>query len=226
MGKNKGDGMKIDLHVHSIYSDDASLTPDQIVKLCKIRDIDGIALLDPTFEGWKLIKDKMMCIRGCEIKTNFGEVVGIFINEPIKTRNFYSVADEIKDQDGLLGLPHPFDFFRVYSFYRYFTFRKIPKDVVKKINYVEGFNSRCLLNSFNKRAQLFATKHDLSAVAVSDSHTIYEVGNAYIEINEGEDLIKTLREGDVKMFGRLSCPCVHPITIMKKTNLLLAKYLC
>ena len=46
---------------------------------------------------------------GSEISIKRGEVIGLFISEEIISKNFLEVIDGIKDQSGLVVLPHPFD---------------------------------------------------------------------------------------------------------------------
>jgi predicted metal-dependent phosphoesterase TrpH len=41
--------------------------------------------------------------------TNRGEVIGLFLSEEIKSDNFESVIFEIRNQNGLVIIPHPFD---------------------------------------------------------------------------------------------------------------------
>lgn len=46
---------------------------------------------------------------GSEISTERGEVIGLFLSEEIISRNFLEVIDLIKEQGGIVVLPHPFD---------------------------------------------------------------------------------------------------------------------
>jgi len=47
------------------------------------------------------------------------------------------------------------------------------------VDYLEGFNARVPFGAANERAATFAREHGLPGVAVSDAHTILEVGIAY-----------------------------------------------
>ena len=51
---------------------------------------------------------------GMEIKTNIGEIIGLFINEEIHTqdKDFFKIVEKIKENNGLVVIPHPFDFLR------------------------------------------------------------------------------------------------------------------
>ena len=46
-----------------------------------------------------------MIIIGAEIKTEKGEIIGLFLNEEIKSTDFYNVIDEIKAPGGLIIFP-------------------------------------------------------------------------------------------------------------------------
>ncbi len=185
--------MKIDLHVHSKYSFDCKLELSLILKYAEKLGLDGIAIVDHgTMKGGekaKKISKNIEIIVGAEILTDRGEVIGYFLNEEIKTRNFLDVCDEIKAQDGIVVLPHPFDIFR-------HGVKPSEKDV-EFIDGVEVLNSRCLLSKFNKKAQKFAFKHELIATAGSDAHTLEEIGHAGIIVDSIEDI----RKGNVRIFG-------------------------
>jgi len=55
--------LKIDLHVHSMYSFDSFMSVDKIIKLAKKKDLNGIAIVDHNnikggMEGKKINKNK------------------------------------------------------------------------------------------------------------------------------------------------------------------------
>jgi len=104
----------LDLHVHSKYSKDSRLEPEKILKLATARGLGGIAITDhnTVYGGLiarKLSKGDLLVIVGSEIKTERGEVMGLFLNEEIPERSFFDVVDAIRDQGGIVVLPHPFD---------------------------------------------------------------------------------------------------------------------
>lgn len=203
---------KIDFHVHSIFSHDAYSKPKDIVKYCKLKKIDGVLLADNSIETSKLLSKNIICIPGCEIKTELGEVLGLFIKEKITKNNFFEVLEKIKSQDGIFGVPHPFDIFRRNSMGNNL------KKIFHEIDVIEGFNSRCLLNQFNKKAQRFSKIHNIPIIAGSDAHLPREIGNAYTIVN-GEDL-EEIRKCVLKnksfFTGKISSFYVHLFTIWKK----------
>ncbi|MHC1567704.1 MAG: PHP domain-containing protein [Candidatus Syntropharchaeia archaeon] len=191
--------MNFDLHVHSKYSRDSCLEPEEIVKVGLKRGLDGIAVTDhETIKGGietkKYEREDFMVICGCEILTNRGEVIGLFLSEEILSRNFFEVISEIRDQDGIVILPHPFDRFR-YSVFPDKNFKSL-------IDGVEGFNSRCILEGFNRKAMEFAENLGIPATGGSDAHSPEEIGNGGT-IVEG-DLREAIAKNKVIPYGRRS----------------------
>jgi len=164
------DNFYFDLHVHSKYSKDSLLKPQEILKILKIKNINAVAITDhDTILGGlkaKSIKqDAVMVIIGSEIKTDFGDLIGLFLNEEIKARTFLDVIDDIKEQGGIAVLPHP---------YRRKRFPTI--EMVKNVNVIEGINGRTS-DELNSKAQSLAKELNLPSVAGSDSHFSFELGN-------------------------------------------------
>lgn len=176
--------MKLDLHVHSHYSKCSILSLDQIRKLFSKKEIIPIITDHNTIRGALRFKSKII---GEEIRAKEGEITGLFLNEEIEP--FLSIEetiDKIREQDGLVYLPHPFDPFREGVAY-------------KKADIVEVFNSRCINNGSNKKALDFANKHNLIKAVGSDAHTPLEVGNAYVimeDFNDKNEFLKNLKEAE------------------------------
>jgi len=201
--------MKYDLHIHSKYSYDGILEPKDIVKIAIKRGLDGIAITDHNtikgaLEAKKYETDDFKVIVGSEIKTERGEITGLFLEEEINSRDLYEVIEKIKEQNGIVVIPHPFDRLKKSAF--------IPTEKdVKFIDCIEGFNSRCVFQRYNKEAINFAVKHGLKIVAGSDAHFRNEIGNAGIETNEG-DIRKAISSGKIKIFGKKSSIINHAMT--------------
>jgi len=87
---------------------------------------------------------------------------------------------------------------------------------VKFIDCVEGFNSRCVFQKYNKKAVEFGIKHGLTITAGSDAHFANEIGNAEI-ITETEDIREALMKNEVKIFGKRSSLVNHVWTKILKT---------
>lgn len=208
---------KYDLHVHSNYSIDSINTPSQILKMAEKRGLKGIAVCDHnTIKGSKMTKKianeknlDIEVILASEIKTKNGEVIGLYLNEEIngKEKTFEEVVDMIKKQDGLVMVPHPFDPLRKGAL------RCGLKN--KKIDGIEVFNSRVMLNKYNKKALDFAEKEKLAFIGGSDAHTPIEIGNAVTIIED--DLRKEIKNKKTRYEGKISPFYVHLISKSIKT---------
>ncbi|MHA1213754.1 MAG: PHP-associated domain-containing protein [Candidatus Hodarchaeales archaeon] len=209
---------KIDCHCHTKYSKCSNLEPEQILKICRKKGIDGIILCDhDTTKGVKAFKkilssqDDFILIPGIEIFTNKGEILAAWIEEKPSTVIFPDVVDEIRGQGGFIILPHPYDKIRKKAF--------TPDDsVVPYLDAIEVFNSRCLMPRGNKKALKFAEKHSLIQTAGSDSHFSVEIGNAWLEgeFSNGEDFRNALQKGNTTVHGRLSPIRTHAYTALHR----------
>lgn len=184
--------MIYDLHVHSKYSRDSVLSPEKIISVAKKRKLDGVAITDHnTIKGglatFRLNKSKdFEVIIGAEIKTEYDDIIGLFLNEEIKTRTFAGVVDEIHDQGGLCVLAHPY---RRYDF---------PERLVESVDLVEGFNARSLKNE-NNRAFTLAQISTKAMTAGSDAHLPFEIGRGRTHVDS--DIRKALRQGMTNIGG-------------------------
>ncbi len=205
--------LKIDLHIHSKYSGDSSNEPREIIRRAKDAGLDGVAVVDHgTIKGGvettKANDDEnFTVITGAEIKTDQGEIIGYFLDEEIKSRNFNEVIGEMRGQDAIITVPHPFDSFRMNRV-------KNPVEIASQLDAVEVFNSRCILDSSNEKALQFSKDHKLSATAGSDAHEPYEIGAAGITI-QGDDIRHEISH-NTGHFGRKNTFLVHARTRLRK----------
>ena len=91
-----------------------------------------------------------------------------------------SAADTIaaaREQGGLVGLPHPFDRMRG-SMLR----DESMAHIAGSVDWIETHNAR-LVGKGNEQAAEFALELGLPGVAVSDAHSIMEVGVAYVALD-------------------------------------------
>jgi predicted metal-dependent phosphoesterase TrpH len=118
---------------------------------------------------------------GCEFTTEDGsQIIGLDLLEMIFERNALELMRRIREQGGLVLLPHPFrrgsGIFRM-EISRPDTF---VGDVLAETDMVECFNGRDTYDN-NRRSYRFAMQHALRAVAGSDAHTTGEVGSVFVE---------------------------------------------
>ena len=205
----KRKGIKVDFHVHSHFSPDGDMPPEEIIRSAKMAGIDAIAVTDHnTLEGGiqteKIAKGILVFV-GSEIKTKHGEIIGLNLKENVKQGlSPVKTCKLIKEQNGFVIVPHPFDRMR----------KGIGKDIEKIVRYidaVEVFNARTLFHSFNKKAFEFAEKNRLPGVAGSDSHFSKEIGSAYTIVKseiEKDKILKAVKDGKVSISGEKTG--IHP----------------
>ena len=202
--------LKADLHIHTLYSMDCSTSLNQIITRCLEIGINCLAIADHgNIEGALKLKEiaPFQVIIAEEILTPFGEIMGMFLYEGIPSRlSVEQTIQKIKEQNGLVCIPHPYDKLRLSAF----NDSKELEKIMPLVDIVEVFNARSLMPGSQARAQKLAQKFGKLASAGSDAHTAAEIGNAYIEIPEFRDkdeFMKSLAQG--KIFGHKSNPLVH-----------------
>ena len=211
--------MKIDLHVHTHYSSDAWIPLNKdLIRVLKKRGIQGVAIADHnTFKGAikakKLLeKNGILVILGEEVKTEYGELLCLFLNEEIAPSRFLDVVDKVKEQDGLVGLSHPLDFSRKN------WISKMQIDWVNKyIDIIEAYNARCNLHLMNTRAYSFCINHNIPFTAGSDAHFLMEIGRGCLVLEE-EETIEAIRRQIVsgdnnKLWNSSSLPFISVSSI-------------
>ena len=109
--------VRADLHNHTTFSPDSILSPRDVVRRAKEIGIDWVAITDHnTVRGGLVVReiaDGFRVIVGEEIKSAEGEILGLFLEEnvPRGLPARESIA-RIRDQGGIVGVPHPFDSLR------------------------------------------------------------------------------------------------------------------
>jgi len=118
-------------------------------------------------------------IPGEEIKSSQGEIIGLFLHQEIPPGlSAAETAARIRDQGGLVYIPHPF------AWRASRLKRRALEAILPSIDAVEVFNARNLFRAPNHRAEAFARRHSLAMGAGSDAHTLREVGTAGLELPE------------------------------------------
>ena len=201
--------MRADLHIHSMHSPDSKSTPEQIIAQCQKAGIDCVAITDHnTIAGSLELKRiaPFKVIVSSEIHTGEGEIIGYFLEKEIpKKLSAKETVRLIKEQGGLVCIPHPFDDLRGSAIERSALYEILPE-----VDIIEIFNARCLYSYHNNMARDLAAKHKLPASAGSDAHTPGEIGRTYVEMPDfvdKEGFLKALAQG--KITGHASPPWVH-----------------
>jgi predicted metal-dependent phosphoesterase TrpH len=207
---------KIDLHTHSIISQDGGISRDQYARLLEKGVLDIIAITDHNetklaIEMAKKFGEKI--IVGEEISTKEGEMVGLFLKQTIPgNMTVLATVKQIHEQDGIAYIPHPFE-----------TSRQglqidVLQTIMPHIDIVEVFNARGKWRGKSSEALAFAQKYGKAMAAASDSHCYLGMGSSFSIISEiptNKTLTNLLAKGELrkKFAPALSylCPAINKI---------------
>jgi hypothetical protein len=190
--------LKIDLHVHTCYSRDSSITLKQVVSFAKKRGLDGIAITDHnTVKGALKLKTKeIIVVPGIEVSTLNGHLLGLNITTPIPAKlGIEETIDLIHDAGGIAVAPHPTAFYK-----------SPPSRKVTSYDAVEVMNASSvpfsILTHYSRR---FAEGLGLPQTGGSDSHYAPEIGAAYTVVESGasvDEIVSAIKKGNVSPMGR------------------------
>jgi predicted metal-dependent phosphoesterase TrpH len=196
--------IKVDLHCHSEASADCVTPIPLIPARCIEREVRVQAITDHN-EIWgaqqlqKLVQDEglpLTIIVGEEVSTSEGEIVGLFLHEKIEAGlSPEETVAQILAQGGLVLLPHGFDPLK-----RFRLSEAARARIAGDIDIVETFNARISRPTWNRVAVAWAEEHGKLMSAGSDSHTLADIGEAWVEvprqpITTPEELLRALQGG-------------------------------
>jgi predicted metal-dependent phosphoesterase TrpH len=170
----------IDLHCHTSASFDSLASPLAVVRAAASRGLTHLAITDhDRIDGALRARDAapagLDVIVGEEVKTADGDLIAVFLERAVAPgRSAAETIAEVREQGGLVGIPHPFDRFRG-------SLLKDPRleAMGGLVDWVEAHNARVVGGSGNERAAEFGREMGLPGIAVSDAHSTLEVGVAY-----------------------------------------------
>jgi hypothetical protein len=201
--------LKADFHIHTKYSMDCRNELEDIVKRCQKLGLNCIAIADhDAVEGGlelqKIAPFKVIVAE--EVQTYNGEVMGMFLKKRIASGiPLQHAIAAIKEQGGLVNIPHPFDPMRGLRL-NADEFNKL----ASQIDLIEVFNARVPTTQTNTKAVNFAKEHNLPGTAGSDSHSILELGSVAVTMNDFNtpaEFLAALRTATIE--GKRASPFVH-----------------
>jgi len=174
----------LDLHCHTSASFDSLAAPAAVLRAAGARGLTHLAITDhDRIDGALEARDRaadeapgVTVIVGQEIRTQAGDLIGVFLREAIPPG--LAAADAIaavREQGGLVGIAHPFDRFRGSLGQGEPTAFEA---IAGSVDWIETWNARLMVGDGNARAAELATRLGVPGVAVSDAHTTLEVGIA------------------------------------------------
>jgi predicted metal-dependent phosphoesterase TrpH len=176
--------IRLDLHVHSIYSFDSVIDPQGLADICARRGIAGVAVTDhDSLEGGLTFAAELpdlIIIPGEEIRSREGEIIGLFLSEEISPGlSALETMRLIHEQGGLVIIPHPFDYIKL----KRMTWSRL-EELRGEIDAIEVLNGKPRYWGANRRARSFADRFSIPATAGSDAHKNDHIGLVYTEMEE------------------------------------------
>ena len=169
----------IDLHCHTSASFDCLSRPRDVVRAAAARGLTHLVItdhdrIDGALAARDLAPDELTVIVGEEVKTADGDLIAAYLERAVAPgMSAVDTVAAVREQGGLVGIPHPFDRLRG----SLLTDARMAS-VAPLVDWIETHNAR-LVGGGNERAATFAADLAIPGVAVSDAHSILEVGVAY-----------------------------------------------
>jgi predicted metal-dependent phosphoesterase TrpH len=174
--------VRVDMHSHTMWSGDSTTTPDEVEAAVVDSGIDVLCITDHNaIAGAVELAERLPCrvIVGEELRTQLGEIIGLFLTERIPFGvSPADAARRIRDQGGIVYIPHPFDPMRA-------NLRAdIIDDLVAEglVDAIEAKNGKTSLEHLNRHAAEYAAQHGLLAGGGSDAHVPDALGAVYVEM--------------------------------------------
>ena len=170
----------VDLHCHTSASFDSLAPPKAVVDVAARRGLTHVAITDhDTIDGALEAKAAapigLTVIVGQEIRTTDGDLIGAFLSRAIpRDLSPAEAIAAIREQGGLVGIPHPFDRLRG----SLGAAEDRLRGLAARVDWIEAWNARLLLGDGNARAAALAHDAGVPGVSVSDAHTTLEIGVA------------------------------------------------
>jgi predicted metal-dependent phosphoesterase TrpH len=190
-----------DLHMHTDHSHDCSVPVPALLDHAETIGLGAIAITDHNVfsgaqEAVELARDRdLVVIPGEEVKTDSGEVIGLFLDEEIpRGMSMGETIAAIREQGGVVYLPHPFD--RLHTIPDATTLHRH----LAEIDVFEVFNARLLFEAMNDEALRFARKYNLTMGAGSDAHVLQGVGTGLVRLRAfetPEEFLISLRTAEI-----------------------------
>jgi predicted metal-dependent phosphoesterase TrpH len=183
-GRPHDDRAFVDLHCHTNASFDSLAAPRDVVRAAAARGLTHLAITDhDRIDGALAARDAapagLEVLVGEEVRTRDGDLICLFLERSVPPGlSAVDTVEAVREQGGLVGIPHPFDRFRG-SLLRDARMEAL----APLVDWVEIHNARIMAGDGNDRARDFAARHALPGVAVSDAHTVLEVGVAYTSMS-------------------------------------------
>ena len=133
-----------------------------------------------------LAGDDFLVIVGEEVTTRGGDIIGLFLREPVTSSDPLEAVAQIHDQGGVALLPHPFS-----------KTLGVDERVARELDACEGYNHRYSTGEGPSEATPFALEYNLAMTGASDAHRYRDIGRGrtVVAAETPEEVRAALREG-------------------------------
>ncbi len=194
--------MKIDMHIHSKNSRDASGTPKEIASYCRRQGLDGFAITDHNSIGaWEEASTAakefgLLYVRAVEVSTKDGHVLAYGVRDAVpKGMAVNETIDRIHELGGVAVAAHP---------------KRFPSGIGLSLARSERFDGIEVINGgsssgSNRHARRIADSKGCAITAGSDAHELDQVGKAYTvfeDVASEDGVIDAIRRRSSTVGGR------------------------
>lgn len=194
--------MRLDLHIHSRHSRDATASTADIVRACRHVGLSGFSITDHnaiggSLEARSLAREAgLLAVPGLEVSTSDGHVLAYGVRELVpRGLTAAETVERIEAAGGLAVAAHPVRF---------------PSGIGLSLAESVGFHAIEVLNggssrSANRSALVLARRVGRPQTAGSDAHRLGEVGRSYTEIDGAsteDQVLDAIRKGLSRPGGR------------------------
>jgi len=188
------------IHFHSRYSPDSVTTLGGILAIAKRESLEFLLLTDHnTIRGAselaKLARAKGLPIEvplAAEYQTDHGDLIAAFIEREIAARNLREFVAEVRAQNGIILLPHPFVHHREVEL------------LATHADLIEVYNGR-VGQGENEAAKSLAARLCKPGYWASDSHSSRSLSQVVVSVADLGTLRESLLRGEIRPVRCLSC---------------------
>jgi predicted metal-dependent phosphoesterase TrpH len=191
--------LKIDLHVHTVYSPDSLITLEELVFWAKRRGLNAVAVTDHNrVDGaLRLAKETdFLIIPGTEVNSSNGHIVALNVREAIpRDLSAEETVERIHEAGGIAIACHPFALFK----------GSLGKHANGILDAIETINaSASPFRRSVRKAEEAAGRFKLPRVAGTDAHYAPAIGYAYTLVDaelSADAVVKAIAAGRCQPFG-------------------------
>jgi predicted metal-dependent phosphoesterase TrpH len=177
---------RYDLHIHTNHSPGVRSSVEAVIRRAERLGLTGIAItdhdtMDGAFEAQRLTSS-LEIIPGCEVTlADRSHLIGLYLQRMVQGKDLEEVILEIREQDGLVMIPHPFRAKSGLLCNGLWADEWRWAQIMSQADLIEIYNPGCSLRE-NQLAQKLVEHYQDSVkpTASSDAHLLWRVGTGQL----------------------------------------------